>query len=178
MIPPGLLVNSTGLCPQLVRGSIVFQVVVLPGGPRVRIHFPPAASLQTLGPSRENAAAISGGLPDWAAGRTHEQPLQLSLSEMWQRRRDRHLRLHLGTAHQQRGRDCGFETFGALMRAEARAHKAFITRDLILTTWDRLPSTSSSPNLATSTPAASLVAHHAIGHIPNRAWTRHDQGSL
>ena len=37
------------------------------------------------------------------------------------------------------GRDCGFETFGALMRAEFRAHKAFVTRNLILTTWDSLP---------------------------------------
>jgi len=38
------------------------------------------------------------------------------------------------------GHDCGFETFGALKRAEARASGgAFTSRDLILETWDRLP---------------------------------------
>jgi N-6 DNA Methylase len=38
------------------------------------------------------------------------------------------------------GPDCGFETFGALKRAEARAFGgAFMSRDLILETWDRLP---------------------------------------
>jgi hypothetical protein len=43
------------------------------------------------------------------------------------------------------GRDCGFETFGALMRAENREYKAFVTRDLILSTWDSVPATSSVP---------------------------------
>jgi hypothetical protein len=39
------------------------------GGPRVRIHFPPAGSLQTLGPSREinhpapSRARPGGGSP-------------------------------------------------------------------------------------------------------------------
>jgi hypothetical protein len=39
------------------------------------------------------------------------------------------------------GSDCGFETFGALKRAEARASEGrFTSRDLILDTWDRLSS--------------------------------------
>ena len=38
------------------------------------------------------------------------------------------------------GPDCGFETFGALKRAEEREGGGrFLTRDLILQTWDRLP---------------------------------------
>lgn len=37
------------------------------------------------------------------------------------------------------GADCGFETFGALERAERRALGSFATRDLILATWDVLP---------------------------------------
>ena len=37
------------------------------------------------------------------------------------------------------GADCGFETFGALKRAEAKQWDgAFHTRDLIMETWDRL----------------------------------------
>jgi hypothetical protein len=36
--------------------------------------------------------------------------------------------------------DCGFETFGALKRAEEREFDGiFKTRDLILKTWDSLP---------------------------------------
>jgi hypothetical protein len=39
------------------------------------------------------------------------------------------------------GPDCGFQTFGALERAERRQSKSksFVTRDLILSTWDSLP---------------------------------------
>ena len=41
------------------------------------------------------------------------------------------------------GPDCGFETFGALKRAEMRASGgAFTSRDLILCTWDSLPTPS------------------------------------
>ena len=37
------------------------------------------------------------------------------------------------------GSDCGFETFGALKRAEEREFGGrFLTRDLILEIWDRL----------------------------------------
>jgi hypothetical protein len=43
------------------------------------------------------------------------------------------------------GPECGFETFGALKRAEMRAsHGAFTSRDLIRDTWGRLPSPSNS----------------------------------
>lgn len=49
------------------------------------------------------------------------------------------------------GPDCGFETFGALKRAEARASGgAFTSRDLILSTWDSLP-----------TPSARVVSAYA-----------------
>ena len=37
------------------------------------------------------------------------------------------------------GPDCGFETFGALERAERRESGSFATRDRILATWDVLP---------------------------------------
>jgi hypothetical protein len=37
------------------------------------------------------------------------------------------------------GPDCGFETFGALDRAERREFGSFATRDRILGTWDALP---------------------------------------
>jgi hypothetical protein len=38
------------------------------------------------------------------------------------------------------GSDCGFESFGALKRAEEKAFDGhFRTRDLILSTWDRMP---------------------------------------
>src|SRR6185312_13314505 len=37
------------------------------------------------------------------------------------------------------GPDCGFETFGALERAERREFGSFATRDRILATWDALP---------------------------------------
>lgn len=37
------------------------------------------------------------------------------------------------------GPDCGFETFGALARAERREFGSFATRDRILATWDTLP---------------------------------------
>lgn len=37
------------------------------------------------------------------------------------------------------GPDCGFETFGALKRAEEREFKRFLTRDMILEAWDCLP---------------------------------------
>ena len=42
IIPPGLLVNSNRLCPQLVRGSMVFLragAQRVRAGPRVRIHL-------------------------------------------------------------------------------------------------------------------------------------------
>jgi hypothetical protein len=49
------------------------------------------------------------------------------------------------------GSDCGFETFGALKRAEEKAFDGhFRTRDLILTTWDRLPAQSGRPELVKS----------------------------
>lgn len=34
--------------------------------------------------------------------------------------------------------NCGFETFGALKRAEVREYRRFVTRDLIMETWDRI----------------------------------------
>ena len=40
------------------------------------------------------------------------------------------------------GPDCGFETFGALQRAETRMHREFRTQRLILETWNRLTSPS------------------------------------
>jgi hypothetical protein len=44
------------------------------------------------------------------------------------------------------GADCGFETFGALKRAEMRiSRNKFTSRDLILRTWDELPSPRSLP---------------------------------
>jgi hypothetical protein len=50
------------------------------------------------------------------------------------------------------GPDCGFETFGALQRAERRAFGNFRTRCLILEAWSQLPSPFSafSPRLALS----------------------------
>jgi len=38
------------------------------------------------------------------------------------------------------GPDCGFETFGALKRSELRQYAEFRTRQLILETWDSMPS--------------------------------------
>jgi len=64
------------------------------------------------------------------------------------------------------GRDCGFETFGALMRAECKAHKAFVTRDLILATWDSLPRTDSAPESAVHKPTASIAAQSPGAHEP------------
>ena len=37
------------------------------------------------------------------------------------------------------GADCGFETFGALQRAERRQFGEFRTQRLILEAWERLP---------------------------------------
>lgn len=71
------------------------------------------------------------------------------------------------------GRDCGFETFGALMRAEFKAFRVFVTRDLILATWGSLPKTSSVPEAAILAPASSLPP--PISDLPNLAWARHDQ---
>jgi hypothetical protein len=42
------------------------------------------------------------------------------------------------------GPDCGFETFGALKRAEEKQWGRFRTRDLILNVWDRLQSPKST----------------------------------
>ena len=42
------------------------------------------------------------------------------------------------------GPDCGYETFGALQRAEIRAHHEFRSQRLILETWNRLPSPSAA----------------------------------
>jgi hypothetical protein len=64
------------------------------------------------------------------------------------------------------GRDCGFETFGALMRAEWKAHKAFVTRDLILATWDSLPRTDSAAESAVHKPTASIAAQSPGAHEP------------
>jgi hypothetical protein len=44
------------------------------------------------------------------------------------------------------GADCGFETFGALQRAEIREHHEFRTQRLILETWNRLASPSDTPS--------------------------------
>jgi hypothetical protein len=63
------------------------------------------------------------------------------------------------------GSDCEFETFGALMRAEFRVHKAFVTRDRILSTWDWLPATSSVP--------ATLAPADASAHLADQAGARH-----
>jgi len=71
------------------------------------------------------------------------------------------------------GRDCGFETFGALMRAECKAHKAFVTRDLILATWDSLPKTNSVPESAVSKPAASIAAQISGAHSLDAPGGRH-----
>ena len=76
------------------------------------------------------------------------------------------------------GRDCGFETFGALMRAEFKASQAFLTRDLILSTWDSLPKTSPAPEAAILMPASLVPPSFAISdlpNLPNLAWARHDQ---
>jgi hypothetical protein len=73
------------------------------------------------------------------------------------------------------GRDCGFETFGALMRAEFKAFRAFVTRDLILSTWGSLPKTSSVPEAAILAPASLLPPPIAISDLPKLAWARHDQ---
>jgi hypothetical protein len=71
------------------------------------------------------------------------------------------------------GRDCGFETFGALMRAECKAHKAFVTRDLILATWESLPKTNSAPESAVDKPAASVMAQSPGAHKPDGPMGRH-----
>jgi hypothetical protein len=43
------------------------------------------------------------------------------------------------------GPDCGFETFGALQRAECKVHKEFRTRRLILETWNKMPQEGALP---------------------------------
>jgi hypothetical protein len=65
------------------------------------------------------------------------------------------------------GRDCGFETFGALMRVECKAHNAFVTRDLILATWDSLPRTNSAPDIAADKHAVSITALAPGIHKPD-----------
>jgi hypothetical protein len=48
------------------------------------------------------------------------------------------------------GPDCGFETFGALKRADEREFDGrFLTRDLILQAWDRLPTPTEQSDGAT-----------------------------
>ena len=37
------------------------------------------------------------------------------------------------------GPECGFETFGALKRAEKRASRIFFSRDIIVERWTNLP---------------------------------------
>jgi hypothetical protein len=56
------------------------------------------------------------------------------------------------------GPDCGFETFGALKRAEARASGgAFTSRDLILDTWDSLPSPAADAAATTSADQSTAI---------------------
>ena len=66
------------------------------------------------------------------------------------------------------GADCGFETFGALKRAEARASGgAFTSRDLILQTWDRLPSPDARGDAKSGSVAANPTAARNLGATPS-----------
>lgn len=63
------------------------------------------------------------------------------------------------------GSDCGFETFGALQRAERRQFGDFRTRRLIMDTWERLP-------FAGARPIESRVPASATFDLLDGAWAR------
>jgi hypothetical protein len=66
------------------------------------------------------------------------------------------------------GPDCGFETFGALKRSEARASGgAFTSRNLILQTWDRLPSPDARVDAAWAGVAADRIVAINRGAMPS-----------
>lgn len=65
------------------------------------------------------------------------------------------------------GKDCGFETFGALKRAEIKEHGSFVTRDAIMTEWRNL----AVPVQAPQHPAPQRPAPVAAD-LKDGAWTR------
>lgn len=73
------------------------------------------------------------------------------------------------------GADCGFQTFGALKRAEEREFEGrFLTRDLILQKWDELPSNIANPGSHASPDEREGSAPGRVefdpSALPDQAW--------
>jgi len=66
------------------------------------------------------------------------------------------------------GEDCGFETFGALKRAEIKEHGSFLTRDAIIAEWRDLPVPARDTYRATPTPERQAPA---LASLPDGSWT-------